>query len=184
MELLKLGATAASAPLSVMPPQRMKKKEHGHENESLVRSGGTILRALSFAGSKAAYPKEKVTRFVIEQLDVRSLSSAFQLEKVKGKRTFADYGFTPLALNDNDAVVASATGTEKLIITVLQQKSSGIYICIAEPEEENSVAKTQSVIVLKRNDPSALLKARESSRKVPTCPTIGAGDGTGDVNAS
>jgi len=138
---------------------------------------------LSLAGSKAAYPEEKVARFVIEQLDVTSLPSAFQPKKGKGKRTFADYGFTPLVLNENDAVVASATGAEKLTITVLERKSSGIYVCVALSGEENGEAKAQSVVRLKRESPDTLLKGRESFREFPACPALGTGDTDGDGNA-
>jgi hypothetical protein len=49
---------------------------------------------LVMAGNEAAYPKEKVAAFVIEKLDLTSLPSALRPKKEKGKKTFADYGFT------------------------------------------------------------------------------------------
>jgi hypothetical protein len=57
-----------------------------------------------------------------------------------------------------------------------RQKSSGLYVCVAEPGEKGGQAKTQSVLVLKRNDPSKLLKGRESFREFAACPVIGGSD--------
>ena len=137
---------------------------------------------LGFAGSNAAYPNEKVAEFVIEKLDVTSLPSAFRPKKEKGKKTFSDYGFTAQTVNENEAVIESAGKSRTLAITVLDQKSSGIYVCVAEPGESGTPPKTQSVILLKRNDPNALLMGHESFREFAACPEIGATDSAEDAN--
>jgi len=131
---------------------------------------------LGVAGNKAEYPNQKVAEFVIEKLDVTSPPSAFRPKKEKGKKTFADYGFTTQTVDENEAVIEAAGGMRKLSIKVLDQKSSGIYVCVAEPGENGGQAKTQSVLVLKRNDPSALLKGRETFREFAACPVIGGSD--------
>jgi hypothetical protein len=133
---------------------------------------------LGVAGNKAEYPNEKVAEFVIEKLDVTSLPSTFRPKKEKGKKTFADYGFTVQTVDENEAVLESAGGVRRLAIKVLEQKSSGIYVCVAEPGESGGQAKTQSVLVLKRNEPSALLKGRESFREFAACPAVGGSDST------
>jgi hypothetical protein len=136
------------------------------------------LAALSYAplvvaGNEAAYPKEKVAAFVVEKMDLTSLPSAFRPKKEKGKKTLADYGFTAQTVNENEAVMEAAGGVRRLAINVLEQKSSGMYVCVAEPEENGSQAKAQSVILLKRKDSNALLKGRESFREFAACPVIG-----------
>src|ERR1700730_4053603 len=133
---------------------------------------------LGVAGNKAEYPNDKVAEFVIEKLDVNSLPSTFRPKKEKGKKTFADYGFTVRTVDETEAVIEAAGGVRRFAIKVLDQKSSGIYVCLAEPGENGSQAKTQSVLVLKRNDPSALLKGRESFREFAACPVIGGSDST------
>jgi len=133
---------------------------------------------LGVAGNKAEYPHEKVAEFVIEKLDVTSLPSTFRPKKEKGKKTFADYGFTVQTAAETEAVIEAAGGAKRLAIKVLDQKSSGIYVCVAEPGENGGQPKTQSVLVLKRNDPSALLKGRESFREFAACPVIGGSDST------
>jgi hypothetical protein len=133
---------------------------------------------LGLAGNKAEYPNEKVAEFVVEKLDVTSLPSAFRPKKEKGKKTFADYGFTVQTVAETEAVIEAAGGAKRLAIKVLDQKSSGIYVCVAEPGENGGQAKTQSVLLLKRNDPSALLKGRESFREFAACPVIGGSDST------
>jgi hypothetical protein len=133
---------------------------------------------LSVAGNKAEYPTEKVAKFVIEKLDVTSLPATFRPKKEKGKKTFADYGFTVQTVDEGQAVLEAVGEVRRLAIKVLDQKSSGIYVCIAEPGENGSQAKTQSVILLKRRDANALLKGHESFREFAACPVIGGSDST------
>jgi hypothetical protein len=130
------------------------------------------------AGNEAAYPKEKVAAFVVEKLDLTSLPSAFRPKKEKGKKTFADYGFTAQKVDENEAMIEAAGGVRRLAIKVLDQKSSGIYVCVAEPGENGGDTKAQSVVLLKRKNPNTLLKGRESFREFAACPVIGRSDST------
>jgi hypothetical protein len=140
-----------------------------------------LVVALSYAplvvaGDEAAYPKENVAAFVVEKLDLTSLPSPFRPKKEKGKKTLADYGFTAQTVNENEAVIEAAGGVRRLAIKILEQKPSGIYVCVVESGENGSQAKTQSVILLKRKDSNALLKGRESFREFAACPVIGSSD--------
>jgi len=141
------------------------------------------LAALSYAplveaGNEAAYPKEKIASFVVEKMDLSSLPSAFRPKKEKGKKTLADYGFTAQRMDENEAIIEAPGGVRKLAIKVLDQKSSGIYVCVAEPGENGGETKTQSVVLLKRKNSSALLKGRESFREFAACPVIGSDSAT------
>jgi len=135
---------------------------------------------LVVAGNEAAYPKEKVAAFVVEKLDLTSLPPAFRPKKEKGKKTFADYGFTAQRMDENEAIIEAPGGVRRLAIKVLDQNSSGIYVCVAEPGEDGSRAKTQNVMHLKRKDSNALLKGRESFREFAACPVIGGSDSSSD----
>jgi hypothetical protein len=143
-----------------------------------------LIVALSYAplvaaADEAAYPKENVAAFVVEKLDLTSLPSAFRPKKEKGKKTFADYGFTAQTVNENEAVIEAAGGAKRLAIKILDQQSSGIYVCVAKAGENGGQAKTQSVILVKRKDSNELLKGRESWREFAACPVIGGSDSTG-----
>ena len=131
---------------------------------------------LVVAGNEAAYPKEKVAAFVVEKLDLTSLPSALRPKKEKGKKTFADYGFTPQRMDENEAIIEGTGGGRRLAIKVLDQKSSGIYVCFAEPGENGGEIRAQTVVLLKRKKPNALLKGRESFREFAACPVIGGSD--------
>src|SRR6266404_4878323 len=131
---------------------------------------------LVVAGSEAAYPKEKVAAFVVEKLDLTSLPSEFRPQKKKGKKTLADFGFTAQRTDENEAIIEAASGVKRLTIKVLDQKSSGIYVCVTEPGENGGDAKAQSVVLMKRKNPNALLKGRESFREFAACPAIGGSD--------
>ena len=130
---------------------------------------------LVVAGNEAAYPKEKVAAFVVEKLDLTSLPSEFRPKKEKGKKTLADYGFTAQRTDENEAIV-EASGMKRLTIKVLDEKSSGIYVCVTEPGENGGDTKAQSVVLLKRKNPNTLLKGRESFREFAACPVIGGTD--------
>ena len=131
---------------------------------------------LTVAGDKDVYPKERVAEFIVEKLDVTSLPAALRPKKEKGKKTFADYGFSAQEVGERETIIQAVGGTRKLSIKVLDQRSSGIYVCITEPGQIAGQAKMQSVVLLKRNDPNTLLKGRESWREFDACPVVGATD--------
>jgi hypothetical protein len=131
---------------------------------------------LGVAGNKAEYPTEKIAEFIVEKLNVTSLPPAFRPKKEKGKKTFADYGFTAQRVGENEAVIEAADGVRRLAIKVLDRKSSGIHVCVAEPGEKGRPAKKQIVILLKRKDANALLKGRESWQEFAACAVIGGSD--------
>ena len=131
---------------------------------------------LVVAGNEAAYPKEKVAAFVVEKLDLTSLPSEFRPKKEKGKKTLADYGFTTERADGNEATVEAANGMERLTIKVLDEKSSGIYVCVTEPGENGGDPKAQSVVLLKWKNPNTLLKGHASFREFATCPAIDESD--------
>ena len=139
--------------------------------------------SLAVAGDDSSYPKANLAQFVLSNVDVTSLPSAFRPKKEKGKKTFADYGFTAQKVEENDAIISTADGAGELVIKVLDSTSKGIYTCFAEPSQNDDKAKTQRVILLKRKDPSGLLKGRESFREFAACPVIGGTDSTADSNA-
>jgi hypothetical protein len=146
-------------------------------NTKLVLALAALTYApLVVAGNDAAYPQERVAAFVVEKMDLTSLPSAFRPKKEKGKKTFADYGFTAQTANENEALIEAPGGVRRLAIKVLDQKSSGIYVCVAEPGQNGGETKTQRVVLLKRKNPNALLKGRESFREFATCPVIGGSD--------
>jgi hypothetical protein len=128
---------------------------------------------LMVVGNEAAYPKENVAAFVVEKLDLTSLPSAFRPKKEKGKKTLEDYGFTAQRIDENEAIIEAAGGMRRLAIKVLDQKSSGIYVCVTEPGENGGDTKAQSVVLLKRKNANTLLEGRESSREFDACPVIG-----------
>jgi hypothetical protein len=139
------------------------------------------LAALSYtpitmAGDKDVYPRERVAEFIVEKLDVTSLPAALRPKKEKGKKTFADYGFMAQGMDEGETIIQAGSGTRKLSIKVLDQRASGIYVCITEPGQIPGQAKVQSVVLLKRSDSNSLLKGRESWREFASCPVVGAAE--------
>lgn len=148
----------------------------------LLASVALSCAPLAAAKNDAAYPSEKIVEFVVAKLDVNSLPSAFRPKKEKGKRTFTDYGFTAQRADESEAVVEAPGTSKRLALKVLDRGSSGIYVCVAEMGQNGSEPKTQTVVFLKRKDPNALLKGRESFREYSACPVIGGSDSTADSN--
>src|SRR6266851_8661922 len=105
---------------------------------------------LTVAGDKAAYSRrEKTAEFIVEKLDINSLPAAIRPKKEKGRKTFADYGFTTQRVDENEATIQAVSGARKLSIKVLDQRRSGIYVCVTEPGQNTGEIKTQSVVLLK-----------------------------------
>jgi len=144
----------------------------------------TMLAYLPVAAAReeAGYPTEKVGAFVVNNLDVTSLPSVFRPRKEKGKKTFADYGYTTQKLKDKEVIVQAGEGGNVLSIRTLEVSASGIYTCVAKPAQDGSNPKAQSVILMKRNESNALLKGRETFREFASCPVIGT-DGLSPENA-
>jgi hypothetical protein len=126
---------------------------------------------LALAGAKADYPTENVAQFVVEKLDATSLTPVLKPKKEKGKKTFAEYGYSTKRINEKEALVES--GGRSLRLTVLEQSQKGIYVCVSEPGENGGQPKAQSVVLVKRKDPGALLKGRVSWKEFAACPVIG-----------
>lgn len=126
---------------------------------------------LALAAGKAGYPTNNVAQFVVEKLDVTSLKPVLHVKKGKGKKTFADYGYTTKEINENEALVES--GGQDLRLTVLEQTQKGIYVCVSEPGENGGPAKEQSVALMKWKDAGTLLRGRVTWKEFAACPVIG-----------
>jgi hypothetical protein len=111
-------------------------------------------------------------KVVVDNLDVTSLPSAFRTKKEKGKKTFADYGYSTQKMDEEKAFVEPLSGNPALSITILQENASGIYACVAKVDRGGNNPTAQSVILIKRKEASALLKGSESWREFASCPVL------------
>jgi len=131
--------------------------------------------SVAAANNTASYPKDKVTQYVVEKLDVTTLPSGIRPKRNHGKKTFSDYGYVTSSLNDNQAVIGTPAGTQ-INIKILEQKSSEIYVCVAGPGENASSGKIQRVFLVKVKNSGSLLKGRESWKEFDACPVMGGTD--------
>jgi len=122
------------------------------------------------------YPKEKLAEFVVEKLDVTTLPAAIRPKPQKGKKTFAEYGYVAREIGDKEAlVVADAPAGPQINIKVLEQESSGIFVCVGgQAKDANS--RVQRVFLLRMKNANGLLKGRESWREFDGCPVLGSVD--------
>jgi hypothetical protein len=130
--------------------------------------------SVALANNTASFPKAKITKYVVEKLDVTTLPSGLRPKRDHGKKTFSDYGYVTSSVDENQAVVATPAGTQ-INIKVLEQKSSQIYVCVAGTGK-NPTDKIQRVFLLKLKDSGGLLKGRESWKEFDACPVIGGTD--------
>ena len=134
-----------------------------------------VSASVAVANNTASLPKDKVTKFVVENLDVTTLPAGIRPKRDHGKKTFSDYGYVATSLDENQAVVATPTGTQ-INIKILEQKSSEIYVCVTGPDENASNGKIQRVFLLKVKNSGSLLKGRESWKEFDACPVMGGAD--------
>jgi hypothetical protein len=129
---------------------------------------------VALAGSNVPYPKEKVAAFVVETLDVTTLPSTIRPNPEKRKRTFADYGYAARQLDEKQALVEETPEGAKINIRILEQKTSGIYVCVEGPGKHASSGQFQRVFLLKLKNANGLLKGTEDVKEFDGCPSIGA----------
>lgn len=141
-----------------------------------VLSGVMILvcGATTVAGSGAAFPKEKVTEFVAEKLDVTTLPAAIRPKREKNRKTFEDYGYVMSQANDKSALVEEMPGGPQINIRILKQNNSGMYVCVERPSSGSDVERVQRVVLLKLKDAGTRLKGSETFQEFKGCPAIGA----------
>jgi len=60
---------------------------------------------VALAGNNVPYPKENVTQFVVEKLDVTTLPSTIRPKLEKRKKTFGEYGYVTRQLDEKGALV-------------------------------------------------------------------------------
>jgi hypothetical protein len=151
------------------------------KSKVVVAFAALAYASVVLAGNNAAYPKEKVAAFVVDNLDLTSLPSTIWPKKEKGKKTLADYGYTAQTIQDNEVIIEAPGSVRTLSIKVLDQRPSGIYVCVAVSGQKGGEAKARSVVLLKRNNSNALLKGSFSWREFASCPVIGGNNSQTDV---
>jgi len=134
-----------------------------------------VSASVAVANNTASVPKDKVTKFVVENLDVTTLPAGIRPKRDHGKKTFSDYGYVATSLDENQAIVTTPTGTQ-INIKILEQKSSEIYVCVTGPGENAGKGQIQRVFLLKVKNSGNLLKGRESWKEFDACPVMGGAD--------
>jgi hypothetical protein len=128
---------------------------------------------VALASSNVPYPKENVAEFVAGKLDVTTLPSAIRPKPEKKKKTFDDYGYVTQQPQEKDALVLRGPAGSQIKFKILEQKASGIYVCVSGAAKEVSGGQIQHLLLLRLKEQNALLKARESWKEFPACPAMG-----------
>lgn len=124
------------------------------------------------SANEAPYPTEKVAAFVVERLDAMTLPQFIRPKHAKGKKTLADYGFTPRAVEEKEARLSGTQDNREISIRILEQNASGIFACVESRGPGNNDA-FQRVLFIKYENKGSFLKSRESFREFAECPEIG-----------
>jgi hypothetical protein len=127
----------------------------------------------ALAANNVPYPKENVAEFVVEKLDITTLPSAIRPKPEKSKKTFGDYGYVARQLDDKEGVMEAAPQGSPINIRILEQKSSGIYVCVQGQSKNADSGQIQVVYLLKLKKATGLLKGGESWKEFDGCPAIG-----------
>ena len=127
----------------------------------------------ALAGNNVPYPKENVADFVVKKLDVTTLPSPIRPKPEKGKKTFGDYGYETHQLDEKEALVERTPGGSQINVRILEQTSSGVYVCVQGSGKNAASGQIQRVYFLKLKNANGLLKGRESWKEFDGCPAIG-----------
>jgi hypothetical protein len=132
---------------------------------------------LAVAETHYDYPKANLAEFVVEKLDVTSIPSTIRPKLARGKKTFGDYGYATQTVDDNEALVKAPQGSSQIAINVLEETTSGIYVCVTG--QNPSTGRIQRVLLLKAKNADGLLKGREASKEFDSCPVMGGAESQG-----
>ena len=127
----------------------------------------------TLAGNGVPYPKENVAEFVVERLDVTTLPSTIRPKPEKRKKTFGDYGFTTLRPGEKGGLVEAMPGGLRIHIRILEQKTSGIYVCVEREDKDASNERVQDVVLLRWKEANGLLKGTRTFKEFEGCPVVG-----------
>ena len=129
--------------------------------------------SVALASKNVPYPTGNMAEFVVEKLDITTLPSTIRPKPERRKKTFGDYGYMTLRLDGKEALVEATPGGPQINIRILEQKASGIYVCVEGPGKNASSGQIQRVLLLKLKNANGLLKGRESWKEFDGCPVIG-----------
>jgi hypothetical protein len=132
-----------------------------------------VCTPVVLASNNVPYPKEDVAEFVVGKLDVTTLPATLRPKPEKKKKTFDDYGYVTQQPEEKDARVLTGPAGSQIKFKILEQKASGIYVCVGATAKNVSGGQIQQVLLLKLKDQGGLLKARESWKEFPACPAMG-----------
>jgi hypothetical protein len=134
----------------------------------------------TLAGNNVPYPKENVAEFVVEKLDITTLPSAIRPKAEKSKKTFGDYGYVTRQQDDKNSVVEAAPQGSPINIRILEQRPTGIYVCVLGQSQKSGSGQIQVVYLIKLKKATGLLKGGESWKEFDGCPAIGVDPSTAD----
>jgi hypothetical protein len=127
----------------------------------------------ALASTNVAYPNENVANFVVKKLDVTTLPAPIRPKPEKGKKTFGDYGYETHQLDEKEALAEKTPGGSQISVKILEQKSSGIYVCVQGSGKDAADGQIQRVYFLRLKNANGLLKGRETNKEFSSCPAIG-----------
>ena len=125
------------------------------------------------ARNNAPLPKEDVTGFVAEKLDVTTLPSSIRPKNKASKKTFSDYGYVAQQADGKQSLVEATPGGAEISIRILEQNTSVIYACVQASGQAPSGGSVQRVVAFKLKNANGFLKGRESFREFSGCPVLG-----------
>jgi hypothetical protein len=129
---------------------------------------------LAVAETHYDYPKANLAAFVVEKLDVTAIPSTIRPKLARGKKTFGDYGYATQTVDSKEALVKAPQDSSQIAINVLEESTSGIYVCVTG--QNPNTGQIQRVLLLKAKNADGLLKGREASKEFDSCPVMGGAD--------
>lgn len=130
----------------------------------------------AFAENNAPLPKENVTEFLAQKLDLTTLPPSLRPKTLKSKKTFGDYGYVAQPLDDKQILVEETPAGSRINVRVLEQNASSMYVCVRVSGQEANSGPVQRVVLLKLKNADGFLKARESWKEFDGCPVLGGSD--------
>jgi hypothetical protein len=121
------------------------------------------------AAAKEALPSHDLMKFIIAHLNVTSFPSSIGPRRTTDKTSFADYGFFPVVMVSNTAVLEAREHDWKFEIRVLSRSANSITICLHDKAMNGGTYDAQQTLKLRPADRSSELVAEHNEGDI-RCP--------------
>jgi hypothetical protein len=122
--------------------------------------------------AKDAPPIGYPVGYLIAHLDVTSFPSSIHPRSSAGKRTFADYGFFPVMMSSDEAVLETTEHDWRFEVHILGSNQNTITVCLHDQAMNGGSYDAQQILLIRSTEGSTYLTGETFRARDKRCPAF------------